>query len=423
MAWSFTDLRYGWKIATGIALAGTTIYVANNTRWRVNQADVIELALGVDERVMALQTGTNAFGEPVYPIARPSFVRNWITNNYETQVVGGVTSVVAVAYTNTVTNTIGYRTDHAMMVELDTKLKAIVPYYVDTNTVYNGMTNVVMLTFTGLLTKLNIGDGTNFTRTPCWTNNVGETNCTTNAATYGELPWRIYVQDLQERYKVLNALSCRVVVPNKCDFAGRRAGDEWLAFEDWPGSTNTTTQNYLSGVDYSFTNDVYSNDGFPYYKKLHYYSSGFLWGSGTGTNPVNQFDSYLNASRVVFGTVLNSNLQASCDVYVKKILMWNGDAWPATQNYDDQGTGISEPDGWSLLESFSTKSGDLLKSTNYWGHDILINNPPAWCDTPTTNDVSKLYEGGRIWGTARGFSFNAQAVIKFQFNYATNKYW
>lgn len=190
MAWSFTDLRYGWKIATGIALASTTIYVANNTRWRVNQADVIELALGVDERVMALQTGTNAFGAPVYLVARPSFVRNWITNNYETQVVGGVTSVVAVAYTNTFTNTIGYRTDHAMMVELDAKLKEIVPYYVDTNTFLH-------LTFTGLLASLSLGDGTNFTRTPA----IG-----TNAATYGELPWRIYVEDLQERYKVLNAL-------------------------------------------------------------------------------------------------------------------------------------------------------------------------------------------------------------------------
>ena len=239
-----------------------------------------------------------------------------------------------------------------------------------------------------------------------------------------------YSKVLEERYKVLNALSCRVVVPNKCDLAGRWAGDEESALHDWAGSTNITMRNYLSGVDsygaadsYSFTNDVYANDGFPYYKKLHYYSSGFLFGSGTGTNPVNQFDSFLNASRVVFGTVLNSNLQASCDVYVKKILMWDGDGWSTTQNYDEQGTGISEPDGWSLLESFSTKSGDLLKSTNYWGHDILTNNPPSWCDTPTTNDVTYLYEGGRIWGTAKGFSFNAAAVIKFQFNYATNRYW
>ena len=126
MAWTFTDLKYGWKIAAGITLAATTIYVASNTRERVNQADVIELVLGVTERCLATQYATNPVS---YYVAPPSFVRSWYSNSYETANVPGdlVTNWYAVLHTNAFTNVIGWRTDRAMMVELDAKIDATVP--------------------------------------------------------------------------------------------------------------------------------------------------------------------------------------------------------------------------------------------------------------------------------------------------------
>ena len=180
MSFSTTAIKYGWVYLTALGvITGTTIYVASNTRHQVKPEDIIELAIGTDERIMGLQTA-----DGTYPVERLSFVRTWTSNVY---VTNGVT-----VYTNIVTNTIGWHTDRAMMVELDTKIKAIVPYYKD-----DTKSNYPALTFTGLLASLSLGDGTNFTRTPA----IG-----TNTATYGDYPQQIYVEDLQERYKVLNAL-------------------------------------------------------------------------------------------------------------------------------------------------------------------------------------------------------------------------
>jgi hypothetical protein len=77
-----------------------------------------------------------------------------------------------------------------MLTNSDPQIKEVVPYYCDSNG--------VPLTVTGLWAQLGIGDGVSeFTSIPA----MG-----TNAATYGELPWRIYITNLVERYMVLNAL-------------------------------------------------------------------------------------------------------------------------------------------------------------------------------------------------------------------------
>ena len=199
MAWSFTNLKYGWRYVVGISLAATTIYVANNTRWRINQADDIELDLAVAERCLATQYGTNAAGEPLYRVVPPEYVRSWYSNSYVTTNVPGdaVTNWTAQLHTNIYTNTVGWRTDRAKAVSRDAKIKALVPCYVDTDSVYDGTTNIIMHTFTGLLTSLDLGDHTNFTAIPA----IG-----TNIATYGPWAWRNYFVAWQERYKVLNAL-------------------------------------------------------------------------------------------------------------------------------------------------------------------------------------------------------------------------
>ena len=179
MSFSTTAIKYGWVYLTALGvITGTTIYVASNTRQQVKPEDIIEIALGVHERCLATQITTN----PTYSVDPPSIVRTWTDTN-------GASIIV--------TNTIGWHTDRAMMVDLDTKIKALCPYYVDTNSVYDGTTNIIMHTFTGLLTSLDLGDHTNFTAIPA----IG-----TNIATYGPWAWRNYIVAWQERYKVLNAL-------------------------------------------------------------------------------------------------------------------------------------------------------------------------------------------------------------------------
>ena len=73
-----------------------------------------------------------------------------------------------------------------------TNIKSLVTSYVDANTV--SATNIAMLTFTGLLSSLHLGNGTNFTCTPA----IG-----TNTATYDDCPGRIYVTNVQERNAAL----------------------------------------------------------------------------------------------------------------------------------------------------------------------------------------------------------------------------
>jgi len=197
MAWSFTDIKYGWKVGAGIVLTGATIFIVGNVRERILQRDEAELDLAVAERCLATQYSTNPV---LYYVTPPTYVRSWYSNSYETTNVPGdlVTNWFAVLYTNVYTNAIGYRTDRAKAVARDATIKALVPYYADANTVYDGTTNISMLSVTGLWASLSIGDGTNqFTSVPA----IG-----TNPATYGALPWRIYKEDLEERYKVLNAL-------------------------------------------------------------------------------------------------------------------------------------------------------------------------------------------------------------------------
>jgi len=218
MAFSTTALRHGWVYLTALGIVtGTTIYVMNNTRRQIKPEDIIEIVLGTTERCLATQITTN----PTYRVDPPLFVQSWVKTNapalgrkisggYKAYVINytnywpSTTGVGAVySYTSswakaypvteatinyaeswtatggwvwvtkywsdwswifvtdayeTVTNTIGWYPDRDMMISLDSTIKALVPYYVDTNTVYDGTTNIIMLTVTGLWASLGIGE-------------------------------------------------------------------------------------------------------------------------------------------------------------------------------------------------------------------------------------------------------------------------
>ena len=341
MSFQTQAIKYGWVALASLGIiTGTTIYVANNQRKQVKPEDIIEIVLGVHERCLATQTATN----PTYSVNPPSIVRTWTSNVYTTN---GVT-----VYTNIVTNTIGFSLDRSMMVSLDATIKQLVPYYCDTNSVYDGSTQICMLTVTGLWASLQIGDKTNkFTRTPCWTNPVStnwivnyisywpSTNGTatnivytsdyrqvvnyakswtatgghvwvtssnwasevvtvTNAAAYGDYPWQIYTQDLEERYKVLNAL--KMTRTYKTAYNGSKADQG----SDYPsigyGGIDLYGWNFSNIVTHAISEKAYSfeNSGFldphvygisnAYYLNSNYFAGATNWvklnGTGSGTN-------------------------------------------------------------------------------------------------------------------------------------------
>jgi hypothetical protein len=404
MAWTFTDLKYGWKIAAGITLAATTIYVASNTRERVNQVDVIELVLGVTERCLATQYATNPVS---YYVAPPSFVRSWYSNSYETTNVPGdlVTNWYAVLHTNAFTNVIGWRTDRAMMVELDAKIKALVPYYCNTDTVYDGSTNIVMLTVTGLWASLGIGDGTNqFTSVPA---------SGTNAATYGALPWRIYKKDLEERYKVLNALKMtRPKLQWSGEFyysyyitawdGGQVHGDSWGGADaGWDQDVIKPLVEAHYGWYGSFTNTISS---FGKYSASYY-------AYGTPYVNLNSWATLYSQSVRVNDKSQSTNVSATWFVYLlpdKAPFSGGGGYLPYTNinTFDDYGT------GWvtgiyNYVESGPVNAGSILSST------FLTTTIPDW---PTVAET-------RFYSLQVGCMVSPVTILDWNFQYCTHKFW
>ena len=112
------SLKYGWVALATLTIGTATIFVAPSVLRRITLHDRIEVTLAVVERCLATQTGTN----PVtYAVDPPSIVRTWTDTN------GASISM---------TNALAWRDDLSMKIELDAKIEALCPYYVDTNSVY-----------------------------------------------------------------------------------------------------------------------------------------------------------------------------------------------------------------------------------------------------------------------------------------------
>ena len=260
MSFALKDIAYGWKIGIAAVLTGgITIYTAVNVQNRITQQDAIQVIIGTVERCYATQLTTT----PTYSVNPPVFVRTWYDTN-------GASVVI--------TNTIDWRTDRAMMIDLDAKIIALCPFYVDTNSVYNGTTNIVMHTFTGLLVKLNLGDGTNFTSIPA----IG-----TNAAVYGPWAWRNYRVAWQERYKMLNAME--VVPLGLCvgtNFGNLSGAQVWGNCINYHGDTSTDTlwqADSQIGVADGTLYDVQLNSIPAYYQWPYEMKIGKISGDSIGT--------------------------------------------------------------------------------------------------------------------------------------------
>lgn len=158
-----------------------------------------ECVHGVNERCYATQYKTN----PVAYLVTPPFVR---TNE-----------------------AIGWHLGTNALGRLAVTSKALVPWNVDSVTVYDHSTNMAMLTVMGVWTNLQIGDSVSkFTIT--WASG-------TNAATYGDSSPRVRREHLGERYQVLNALKMTRQAPS---YQGQGPGGEPTKYKDTYYSGATT---------------------------------------------------------------------------------------------------------------------------------------------------------------------------------------
>ena len=459
MAFATTAIRYGWVALVSLGvITGTTIYVLDNTRKQVKPEDIIELALGVHERCLATQYQTNPVA---YWVTPPSFVRTWYSNVYTTN---GVT-----IYTNIVTNTIGWHIDRDMMVSLDTTISNLIPYYVDTNTVYSGSTNIVLLTVTGLWAALQIGDKTNkFTSTPCWINqvqtnylicytsywptngatfpttnnytstvngvinygtnwdgtNVGwgvisnwpsEVVQTTNAATYGDYPWQIYTEDLEERYKVLNAL--RITEPTSPDKTHVLAnGDTGYGdmHTNYPALYDMTISQFTTN-QYSTTNNI-TFDEFDDISLVYeaQWSSFYMEG---GNYEGWRRGAIASVSVQITDSSITTQIESSVCAYGKATTcegIFHYVFYVQTNRFNDNSYSIST-NIYTLMTTISNEFFLFDPHTKIPTEGTVPDVPSA---TEFTPDLLEQ------WEVITGFMVKDIHYLRnWQFNYCTNKYW
>lgn len=404
-------LKYGWVALATLTIGTGTIFVAPTVLNRITLHDRIEVFMGIVERCYATQTGTNIDGSGIYAVAPPVEVRTWTDTN-------GASIIM--------TNALEWRDDLSMKNDLDVKLKSLCPYYVDTNSVYDGTTNIVMCTFTGLLTSLNLGDHTNFTSIPA---------SGTNSATFGPWAWRNYIVAWQERYKVLNALKMTVVPYFTTNIQTRaihakstRSGRFW----DWAPLVEKVQECWITGVNTNTTapyNQIVVGSGGGGY--FSYYSSAS--GDTDYTNYLHIVEYNLDlygANIQFFANVFipdDLNVGGTLDVYISKskiVEPWGG--YNVTSNWNDNGIGITEPTGWQILESLPLSVSGVVTGT-LWGYSDMSNHVPVVCPQPSISDVATPISGGdyMLYGTSKGYNLNVkgQGLINWQFTYATNKYW
>jgi hypothetical protein len=391
-------IKYGWVYLASLTIGTGTIFMVNPVLNRITLHDRIEVFLGVVERCYATQTGTNTDGSGIYAVAPPVEVRTWYDANG--------TSV-------TVTNAIEWRDDLSMKVDLDAKIFALIPCYVDPATVYDGTTNISMLTVTGLFASLQIGDHTNqFTAVPA----IG-----TNAATYGPWAWRNYVVAWQERYKVLNALRC-VKLSAAFDIEKDIRQAQSFFYDGGPARSWENYQLFLNGA----LSIVPINTDIVYLKNYVQVTDldnaqGWVWQNrpgesgkshiGTDTRQGyvgNAITMRLKVTGPKMGNTNLATIKSFCQQYILES--------PLTEFiYYDGG-----PIGTNILHSYYS-SDEIYTNLNQrtvkeWAgeHEFLIDFPAVVYQSPAYSR--------ELYGADYSFN-NPEAYLFPQFNYCTEQFW
>lgn len=274
MSFTTQALLYGWTALASLGeLTGPTIY-SFNPRNQIGAEDVIPLVLGTHERCLSTQLTTN----PTYSINATPFVLTW--RDTDGSLVSVTNSIGWHIERDMLADTDG------KMKQLPPFFTATPPGRYTNDLPRMSTTGIFEMLQIGnygphITTNTNTmvvstNWGSSFTRTPHWTNSIrtnwfvnytsywpstnGQTTnvCYTsdyqqavnyasswtatgghvwatasnwpneivvvsNVTTYGDWPWQAYVEDMQERYKFLNALSnhVRSVVVNGAEYRMR----------------------------------------------------------------------------------------------------------------------------------------------------------------------------------------------------------
>jgi len=246
--------------------------------------------------------------------------------------------------------------------------------------VYDGTTNIVMHTFTGLLTSLDLGDHTNFTAIPA----IG-----TNAATFGPWAWRNYITAWQERYKVLNALKVVRIstLVNKYLFEGRQA---W-SFENW---TNRPWEDFTTNGSPIYRYGGADNAGAQ--NELH--GSHAMLRMRAKYEILENFSTNMNLIKLS-SFLITSKFNYADSHYFVNYFFADDVVCP----------GFETEFIYIGTFSYPTNGQFPYQNTNYFGNS----------EEPVPDKIPPLdnYE-------AHGWELRFPAtLLTFQFNYATNKFW
>lgn len=156
MIWN--SLLYSWLAMTNLVTTGQVWYASPRAHGDLRAVDEIEILLGSSERCLA--TATNATGHQSAPMEYIESIRG--TNGMIT-VTNALTWMLA---------------SKGMLTSNDASFKLAIPYYMQTNTVTNYTTNMLMHTFTGMVDSLGIG--------------------------FSNWPYQVEYTNYEDRYKMLN---------------------------------------------------------------------------------------------------------------------------------------------------------------------------------------------------------------------------
>ena len=250
----------------------------------------------------------------------------------------------------------GWYLDQSTRPVIDSKIKLLVSYYVNQDTVYDGTPNMDMLTVTGVWAQLTIGDHIDqFTGTPA---------SGTNAATYGDYPWHIYNESLQERYKVIRAQ----------EKTASTASRPWT--EVWQGEGKSTSS-YSAAHAEAVGNYKFKTKGYSYPGALMQVCKATFWSNATvqggsgltngtgedGTLETNYHEGYWTNITITTNLLVtytdivgsNSSLEVTGElspniagIYTRVANQygypaWSGNGW-IIHNYEEDGYRIGDPE-------------------------------------------------------------------------------
>lgn len=289
---------------------------------------------------------------------------------------------------------IGWRLDTNALGQIAETSRTLVPWYVDPATVYNGSSNIIMLTVTGVWANLEIGDYRDkFTATFA---------SATNAATYDDYPPLVRSAHLVERYKALYALEATKLA---VDIFQRKHGSDYSGKSNWLVAISSAENSYLA-----------NKGGRGPYGTWDTYSVS-TWLAGNGTYEPTVVRVVTGGVTVVFSTRITNNL-AMITFYMSATNYTGGEIGENNSVFDNNGLrGLTDDWVWNRVKRFygPFQTGQQV---------LFLNNSaiPKRCIDPKFN-IPPGSLRGYVTKSPRGEQRIPLAIGDWQFNYCILPLW